>query len=1488
VPSPHDPDEEQERRFQEFTRDLLKVRQREFLSGEPVRRDALKKILAGFCDVLAETTHVDSVTIHLKLYDPSLLRADECSSLRQRITRPAAEGNVIHQDYPDGGDSDSPSGADRRNFRDDPLLSTLAFPFSALPRGGLQLVAWNKNSPWFELLRHAHTKSDPPDAARTDGDGDSPTDKEREARAKESYSIVRLSSNITAQIVQDQRARRRGRTKILATRNDRKLGTADALVWTNQGLNRMFRNYFGVPVRLHSDGEVIGLLKLENKNQIGNEKESVTRDPAVTLRDLVDQVIDLIVEPAGNVAWCKKNDQLLANGSMTDVLLSLVDHAVPPASDTWDSYLKELAKHGISMLAMAYLKADLLQANEPSSTGAPDLGQDAAKYFPEFPNQGRLLGTSSDHATSGIATLRPPPQDAPPPFQLWAKTPDAERWLCSYITKDKEKEGVAISPQVLLGVLRELREKLEKQLRAVEANGTSEPRSEENVEVNGLCFLVCRDRSDSGASLPPFTYRLVLQNNGGMEFFAMIPPGRSEQDLLDSRLPDSDREIFWAINPEWAPMKSEKNSNSARSFTAFKYAGERVVAVSGDKGEQKLAVELPDLLADRLAARVQALIYALPFPEFDPVDSEMLSWAAHEVANLVRLEIVYRGNRHERPMPLTDAEFDRLPISDLSFVDDLRDRVERAGAVKPNIDHHIHNMLNDWKMTPTVACESRVKNSRSYLERLGERYEGRVRGSLAVWFFLLGALPRNDDDEGTVSTQLRQFTERVREFVPLVGGSQATSLTKRELTHVIETMQKWNAEDEPMEAPFADFGFCSWPWQDSFDTEITDRELWQLVADNLQLVGQHDESDFKELYDSDGLRPQALANCVLRNHEQYVRIASSLLVQLYESRSGAQHCEDYRSVYRTMFALRRLLSSSASKIKNSPKFAGLRKLFNEHADEWKWTDFVHYAASNSTDQFLSEVGTDQADRERVRLTAAGIYRRIRTLLYRLREQTSTAHLDWQLDRFDLFGAQLNCLFKNQVAALYEEFWDRGDPFQGRDRTPIWTPSQRTRWVCVRTNVHTGDYNSLQIASLVDPSALRRRFWASGDDPLGAIYNLSLLRLYWSRALRRLSSEDGGFCSQYRTLAELRKEWTAEYVDWFQKAEQNWDSENRESPGDFDIFFGAAVVDLVLWALGKYGERIARAEDAVTRELRSTLRGLGSSLRKLMDKIEELLRKDSSSECLLNLHSDSHLKPVVSELRGCVKVFYPEEPDSEPDGCSPAFETVFKKWYAGLESRLPEEDEFVTTTISDLIKHERRLFTESSRNNELLLERTARGITLFVHYLTRDEFHSVVTGLESDQHELQFRAWERYRRSQKDYLFWLGEGRGKDLSGLRGREQVLSRVENLTLLWSEELAAPEQEEDPAFLNRVRKWNARDLFYYVRSLIPMEIQARTHLANVLAEQYHDRVYKRHPDVASLVPRTRMNEVASHLDDLDKELEIDFEDYVEREWLHEQDDR
>jgi len=77
-----------------------------------------------------------------------------------------------------------------------------------------------------------------------------------------------------------------------------------------------------------------------------------------------------------------------------------------------------------------------------------------------------------------------------------------------------------------------------------------------------------------------------------------------------------------------------------------------------------------------------------------------------------------------------------------------------------------------------------------------------------------------------------------------------------------------------------------------------------------------------------------------------------------------------------------------------------------------------------------------------------------------------------------------------------------------------------------------------------------------------------------------------------------------------------------------------------------------------------------------------------------------------------------------------------------------------------------------------------------------------------------------------------------------------------------------------------WNAYDLFCYLRSLIPVEIQIRTAFADTMAEQYHDAIYKGRPSKGAEAPRKRLEQMSRRLAELDNEMEIDFEDFADRQ--------
>jgi ppGpp synthetase/RelA/SpoT-type nucleotidyltranferase len=109
---------------------------------------------------------------------------------------------------------------------------------------------------------------------------------------------------------------------------------------------------------------------------------------------------------------------------------------------------------------------------------------------------------------------------------------------------------------------------------------------------------------------------------------------------------------------------------------------------------------------------------------------------------------------------------------------------------------------------------------------------------------------------------------------------------------------------------------------------------------------------------------------------------------------------------------------------------------------------------------------------------------------------------------------------------------------------------------------------------------------------------------------------------------------------------------------------------------------------------------------------------------------------------------------------------------------------------------------------------------------------------------------------------------------RDRDSVLHRIVNYVLLFSPETPPFNEQE-------FRGWTAYDLFYYVRSLVPVEIQIRTAFADTIAEQYHGAIYKGRPRSRkeTEAPRKRLEELSRRLADLDNELEIDFENFADR---------
>lgn len=72
--------------------------------------------------------------------------------------------------------------------------------------------------------------------------------------------------------------------------------------------------------------------------------------------------------------------------------------------------------------------------------------------------------------------------------------------------------------------------------------------------------------------------------------------------------------------------------------------------------------------------------------------------------------------------------------------------------------------------------------------------------------------------------------------------------------------------------------------------------------------------------------------------------------------------------------------------------------------------------------------------------------------------------------------------------------------------------------------------------------------------------------------------------------------------------------------------------------------------------------------------------------------------------------------------------------------------------------------------------------------------------------------------------------------------------------------------------------------MRTLVPIEFQIRTELANTLAEQYHDTIYKgRRAPLEIDFPRSNMEKAGVGLHGWDVEMEGDFEYFINRYYFN-----
>jgi len=1512
--------EKEEIQFRNFINNLLRAQGYEFLNESDLfSNETLRHTMAKLCEIIAEEVKAESCTIHLKLYDPTGLRPSSRSNngshgldlnmedeVENRIKNVADNWGI------------SPDSAEKAVFRDiywNILANTLSFPYWRYPKGVARLFAANDASPWVKKRKgtdeQESASADPraiPSKSETPPTGSAP----KRLRVPDQKNFVSLESGITADIFQDNFAKIRDPLSIRSSRQMRKLGGVDYLVWKNRNWRESFKNFYGSPIRIHPTGEVIGILKVENKHG-RREQHASTND------DEIENAVDAILElRAVDVRY--QDDDKLSNFER-----AIIDFAQKEREP-------RAVYRNISLLALAYLSADLNGGGISDNVRLRDLvfvpypHPDTKQPLDGTPsNEGARINKQWRHLKACV--------NKSPIIQIMAKNIDDEARLWKMLAiehkdlsrltpdeQDNEKKRSELEKTFV--EVRKLYKDLSKYFQELRKKGW--PASPElptctnsSIHISSLTpwyGATAPSDDNAGASdLAHFYFEAKVQgNDDAVTLYILAPPGKSDIGNLPGGIFSAEIEScghdlvgiykkMSNMNPKDDPLddchrKKFKGLEPERNGEWILLKGK------GDGRRRPHSHSVVDLLVDRWAARIEALNYCLPVREFSQDDTKKLCWAALEIGKLIEREISYRANRSAEPIPLTAMEFFRIPISDLCIVDDLQKRRADAKKVNVHIDYRIQNTLYTMHMQDAVRFESRVKDHRSHLARLGERHEGFVRGNLAIWFYLLALTnsirtPRTPEYSAPKvhRADVNNFEVFGQNLVSL-RESIDKAFSEEELAELLDQNdQRWFEQN--CGELIGDTRFASPPLLE-FKTALPEylRGLRTRVCNNLRNEG------FSELSD-DSVDPsedwptahkKVLDNLIFRQYDPYAIAAASLLCQL----TNLIHFrEAYLKFYRGCFNLRNSLAVSKREIEDNPKFDRLAEVFRQTGARGRviWSELMEYVEEHDTDQFLQFLTKEP----KLYLNPGGIYKRIRNLNHTLNQQRGLAHLDWELGRFDLLGCRLNCLYKNQVFAAFEQLWNSGDPFWGmvtkqpeRWKRPVKypveykaffqdRPDDRQRWLCLRTKHFEDNYYALQIAALVDPEGIHEGFW----DKEKKGYNLRRVQLLLGRLFDIFDSEGA---RQYKSMTWNRQHLRWEYVDWYKTASDIVRSKSvpvrQEDDGiiGFGSFLGETAVDF------------------------------------LMERIDEYRHSKTAEACKVATDAFKALKPLLKNILRCGRSYTEEilkslytadENSKEPFSINGDFVNdlydAAQKLYSGLKNLLNRRDLAPSMSINnkqreawlhiaerELAYYEQR-FDPKCDNPKTSIRSTTPIIFVPINNYKHDpsvkryedKLKDIDLNCDSADIETAFNALydvlANLRREQKRYLFDDGPSDGATKPGLtmRDKENVFYRIQNYVLLYDRsDTAEGDNGQDTRFLG----WTSYGLFYYLRSLIPLEVQIRTTLADTLAEQYHDAIYKGAPPTGTEFPRSQMENIAEELDNLDKEMEIDFEDYINRRYF------
>jgi hypothetical protein len=574
-----------------------------------------------------------------------------------------------------------------------------------------------------------------------------------------------------------------------------------------------------------------------------------------------------------------------------------------------------------------------------------------------------------------------------------------------------------------------------------------------------------------------------------------------------------------------------------------------------------------------------------------------------------------------------------------------------------------------------------------------------------------------------------------------------------------------------------------------------------------------------------------LADCVFRTSDPYVCYASSLYILLYNK---IKPSSDYTTFYS---GCRRLLDHVTDIFKPAHDVAPGAS--GEPEQPVPAEQLLHsldklrnIVSSLSTRAFLRSLGraeTESEDSTRlVRLTEAGIYKRLRTMLSTSSNQLPPHLLNWETKRYDYVGTRVNCLFKNQVFAVYEDAWISGDPFAhwkqvGSSNSQLYdtyvadkpprpneSDGSRLRWLSIRTNPHNGEkgYYAWQIAALMDPKAIEHRHYNNE-------YNLRDLRDYLVAAFHRWDSDSA---LRYVDHANMRHSLLTEYCRWFQKLKH--------------VLLGEEVRDIPPDSIFPY----------------YPLRTPIDILVDVLCNDQGVMIQDTTVLCV----------NIVDEIIEYLK-------SSTMDKLDRVYDTAVLLGTASCKSRpaLGPQVDFLTIERADLGRNPiADLKCPPEVRNQLewaaaLMKSGSCEQRVWREYLT-----GVLTSLQSVQKS------DLFDETSED----ASGSRYEPRSSVNVRDRILAYV----LLyygkperWDSKLRGKDKE---------RHWTAYDMFYYLMSLVPVEIQVRTSLAHTMAEQYH-KIYKSNPDRAQsdTIQIERLTRIGRELDELARQMDDQYEGVV-----------